>query len=188
MSSRSGGRSCETACVADIPDGIVLKRNRDLESSAFNRPLRTVVLAILVVFVLLGLANVFGQRPGTQTGTSAPADLEIVAPSRVRGGLIYEARFTIRAHEDLTHAALLLAPGWLESQTINTIEPSPIAETSRNGSLLLTLGPVKKGQHFTLYIEVQVNPTNVGRRDADVALYDADERLLGLDRTITVFP
>jgi len=188
MSSRTAERACETASVADIPDGIVLKRNRDLQSSAFNRPLRYVVLGLLVALVVLGLANLFGQHPGTQTGTSAAADLELFAPSRVRGGLIYQARFTIRAHEDLTHAALLLAPGWLESQTINTIEPTPIAETSRNGSLLLTLGPVKKGQHFTLYVEIQVNPTNVGRRGADVALYDGDERLLALDRTITVFP
>jgi hypothetical protein len=174
--------------MADIPDGIVLKRHRDLQSSGFNRPLHWAGFALLLAIVALGLANLFAQRPGTQTLTSAAADLELFAPTRARGGLIYEARFTIRAHEDLTHAALMLTSGWLESQTINTIEPSPIAETSRNGDLLLTLGPVKRGQSFTLYIEIQVNPTNVGRRDTDVVLYDGDERLLELDRTLTVFP
>jgi hypothetical protein len=33
-----------------------------------------------------------------------------------------------------------------------------------------------------------VNPTNVGRRSADVALYDGDTRLLAVHRTITVYP
>jgi hypothetical protein len=71
---------------------------------------------------------------------------------------------------------------------INTIEPGPLAETSRNGSLALTLGPVKKGEHWTLYMEFQVDPTNVGRRSADVILYDGNEKLLTVDRQVTIFP
>jgi hypothetical protein len=174
--------------MADAPERIDLERHRDLASWAYNRPIRYVLLTLVGVVCILGLLNVFGQRPSTQKADSAQASLELFAPSRVRGGLLYEARFTVRAHEALTHAAIQLAPGWTESQQINTIEPSPIAETSRNGSLLLTLGAVPKGQHYTLYMEFQVDPTNVGRRSADVTLYDADKRLLSLDRTITVFP
>jgi hypothetical protein len=174
--------------VADIPDRIVLDRHRDLGGLGFNRPVRYVLLALLGAVLVLGLANVFGQHPDTTTATSAKADLEVYAPSHLRGGLLYEARFTIRAHEDLKHAVLQLAPGWAESQQLNTIEPSPIAQTSRNGSLLLTLGPIKGGEHFTLYIEAQVNPTNIGRRSADVQLYDGSTRLLAIDRTITIFP
>ena len=37
-------------------------------------------------------------------------------------------------------------------------------------------------------MQFQVNPTNVGRRSADVALYDGEELLAGVDRTVTVFP
>jgi hypothetical protein len=33
-----------------------------------------------------------------------------------------------------------------------------------------------------------VNPTNVGRRSQDVALYDGDTLLTSIDRTITIFP
>jgi hypothetical protein len=39
-----------------------------------------------------------------------------------------------------------------------------------------------------LYMQFQVNPTNVGRRSADVGLYDGDELLASVDRTVTVFP
>ena len=37
-------------------------------------------------------------------------------------------------------------------------------------------------------MQFQVNPTNVGRRSADVDLYDGDVRLAGVRHTITVFP
>ena len=174
--------------MAAAPYRIVLKRHRELTGRGFNRPVRYALVALVGAVVVLGLANVFGQRPGRLVARSAQADLELYAPAHLRGGLLYEARFTIDAHEDLTHAALLLTSGWAESQTINTIEPSPLAETSRDGDLLFTLGPVKKGQRYTLWIEFQVNPTNVGRRSADVVLYDGDARLLRIDRTITVFP
>jgi hypothetical protein len=187
MSSRTGEGSFEPRSVAaEIPDRIVLKRHRDLSSLGFNRPARYAILVLLGLVLVLGLANVFGQHPQTVTARSAKADLD--APDHLRGGLLYEARFTIRAHESLKHAVLQLAPGWTESQQMNTIAPSPLAQTSRNGSLLLTLGPVKRGEHYTLYIEFQVNPTNVGRRSTDVLLYDGNTQLLAIDRTITVFP
>jgi hypothetical protein len=174
--------------VDDVPDRIDLAKHRDLESWVYNRPARYAILGAVGVVVVLGLLNVFGQRPSTTTVDSSAASLEVHAPNDVRGGLLWEARFTIRAHEDLSHVVLQLAPGWLESMQINTIEPSPIAETSRNGSLAMTLGPVKKGEHYTLYMEFQVDPTNVGHRSAGVILYDGDEKLLTIDRAVTVYP
>jgi hypothetical protein len=174
--------------MTDVPDEIDLKRHRDLESWVYNRPIRYVILGLVGAVIVLGLLNVFGQRPSTTTVESSAASLEIYAPAHLRGGLLWEARFTIRAHKDLTHAVLQLEPGWVEGMQINTIEPSPIAETSRDGSLLMTLGPVKKGTHYTLYMQFQVIPTNVGTRSADTVLYDADQKLLSVDRDVTVYP
>jgi hypothetical protein len=185
---RTAVRACETSLVADVPEQIDLERHRELTSLGFNRPVRYVLLTLLVAFVLLGLLNVFGQRSSTMTARSASADLELQAPSHLRGGLLFQARFTVRAHRKLDHAVLQLEPGWMENITINTIEPSPLAQTSRNGSLVLTLGPVDAGDHFTLYMDFQVNPVNVGRRSAGVILYDGDERLVHIDRKISVFP
>jgi hypothetical protein len=177
-----------TTLVVDVPDCIDLERHRDLGGRSFSRPVRWVLIGLTSAVLLLGLLNVFGQHPDTLTAESGKAKLEVYAPSHLRGGLLYEARFTISAHEKLSHAVLLLSPGWAESQQINTIEPSPVAEGSRDGDLYFTLGEVPKGQVHTLFLEFQVNPTNVGRRRADVALYDGDTRLLAIHRTITVYP
>ena len=37
-------------------------------------------------------------------------------------------------------------------------------------------------------MQFQVNPTNVGRRSADVELYDGETLIATVERTMTVFP
>jgi hypothetical protein len=37
-------------------------------------------------------------------------------------------------------------------------------------------------------MQLQVNPTNVGHRSQDVALFDGTTFLTKIDRTVTVFP
>src|SRR5438874_7340592 len=90
------------------------------------------MILLLGAFIALGLANTFGQRPQHQTVNAAAASLEIFAPSHVRGGLLYEGRFTISAHRALRHAVLQFGPGWAESMQINTIEPSPVNESTHD--------------------------------------------------------
>jgi hypothetical protein len=85
-------------------------------------------------------------------------------------------------------ALLVLSHGWAEGMTINTIEPSPVGEASADGKLSLELGHVARGSTFTLYMQFQVDPTNVGHRSQDVRLFDGEQKLLELHRTITVFP
>lgn len=174
--------------MAGIPDGIVLKRHRDLDGRDWHRYVRWGLLALLTLFIVAGLFNVFGQRPSSATASSPKADLKVYAPTRVRGGLLWEARLSVRANEEIKDAVLVFSQGWLESNTLNTIEPSPLGEASRNGSLSLDLGHIPKGERYELYIQFQTNPTNVGRRSADVQLQDDDELLLTVHRTLTVFP
>ena len=145
-------------------------------------------MLLLSLFLLLALANVFGQRPSGATASSDKATLKVYAPSAVRGGLFFEGRYTIEAHEELNDAVLVLSQGWLEGITVNTIIPSPVGEASRNGSWSLDLGHVPAGERHVLYIQFQVNPTNVGRRSADVELYDGDEKLVSLHRVLTIWP
>jgi hypothetical protein len=174
--------------VADQPDCIVLKRHRDLDGLRNQIWVRRGGLALILLIVLAGLFNVFGQRPEGTHATAPAAKLELYAPAHVRSGVLYMARFTIHANADLKSAALLLSPGWAESQTINTIEPSPVGEASRNGDFLFKLGHIAKGHVFRLFMEFQVNPTNVGRRSQNVSLYDGNTRVLTIHRTFTVFP
>ena len=106
----------------------------------------------------------------------------------MRGGLLYQARFNITARKKLDQAELVLARGWIHDLTINTMEPSPTGETSQDGKLGLDLGPIAAGQTYVLFIDYQVNPTNVGRQDQTVTLYDGNRALVTLHRTLTVFP
>ena len=175
--------------VASPPETLTLKRHRDLEGLYVSGLVaRRVGVALLAVVAVLGLANVFGQRPSTATVDAPAAKLELYAPSHLRGGLIFMARFRITAKQDLKNATLVLDPGWGESVTINTIEPSPTDETSDNGRLSLELGPLPAGESYVLFMDFQVNPTNVGRRSQDVELRDGDTHIATLDRTVTVYP
>jgi len=174
--------------VPQTPDAIVLQRDRDLEPRSRENWIRRSLFGLICVVPVLALLNVFGQRPETTTGTAAAAKLSISAPSHVRGGPLYQARFRITATKKLAQAELVLARGWLDGMTINTLEPSPVSESSVNGSFGLDLGPIPAGQSHVLIIDYQVNPTNVGHRDQTVTLYDGNKALITVHRTITVFP
>jgi hypothetical protein len=175
--------------VAEIPDRIVLRRHRDLQGRQKDVWVRRGLLALVAVVPILGLFNVFGQRPGKPTVATGAARLQLYAPSRVRGGLLYEARFHITARQEIKKAILVLDPGWAEGQQINTIEPSPSGEASRDGQLEFTLGHIPQGQTYLLFMQFQVNPTNVAwRRPQNVELFDGNTHLLTLKHKLTVYP
>jgi hypothetical protein len=173
--------------VAEPPDNLVLKVARDREGKR-DVTFRRIALSALLLFLALGLFNVFGQHPSAMTAEAAAASLEVYAPERVRGGLYYEARFTVEAVRELEDATLVLDPGWAEGITINTVEPSPVSEASRDGKLVFVLGRVPAGQKHVFFLHLQVNPTNVGHRSQDVQLFDGDELLATVERSVTVFP
>ena len=173
--------------MAGVPDQIVLSVARDREGKR-DVIFRRVLVSALVLFLGLGLFNLFGQRPATTTTEADAATLEVYAPKRVRGGLFYEARFRIDARRELEQATLVLDPGWAEGITINTVEPSPLGAASRDGKLVYELGRIPAGRKHVFFLQLQVNPTNVGHRSQDVQLFDGDELLTTVDRSVTVFP
>jgi hypothetical protein len=173
--------------VAELPEHLDLGRHRDASWWA-ELGARWVVLGLLTAVSVAALLDVFGQRPETSVASGEAAELEVYAPEDLRGGLFYEGRFSVTAKEALEDVVLVFGPGWSESTHINTIEPAPTEETGRDGRLTFHFGPLEAGERFVLYMQFQVNPTNVGRRSADVELYDGDRFIAGVDRTITVFP
>jgi len=176
--------------VTDVPDLLVLKRHRDLEGMQRSGVwFRRGVIAILTAISAAGLANVFGQRPTTIRAAVPKATISVYAPTAIRGGDFMEARFHITAKRDLKQARLLLDPGWAEGMSLNTVEPSPIGEASADGRLSFVLGHIAAGKSFILFIQLQVNPTNVAwHRPQNVELLDGNQVLARLHRTITVFP
>jgi hypothetical protein len=174
--------------VADQPDTILLKRDRDLVGRGSEIWVRRGLFGLLCLLPLLALLNVFGQRPQTLQAAASGADVEVYAPERVRSGVLFQARFRVTARQELKKATLVLDPGWLESMTLNTIEPAPVNEGSDDGRLTLELGHIPRGQSHLLFMQFQVNPTNVGRRAQNVDLYDGERHLLHIDRSIVVYP
>jgi hypothetical protein len=170
-----------------VPDELTLAHNRDREGKR-ELPWRRAGVVLIVLFLAAGLANVFGQRPQTSVAGVDEATLKVYSPMRVRAGLFYEARFTIHALRDVKDANLVLSSGWLEGITLNTVEPSPIGESSRDGKLALEFGHIPAGQKLVAWMQFQVNPTNVGRRSQDVELYDDTTLITRIDRTVTIFP
>ena len=170
--------------MAARPDNIVLKRHRDLVGREWHRYVRWTLMSLVAVIPILGLANLFGQH--ATTARAGPVTLR--APTTVRSGLLFGAHFTIRADHELRNATLLLDSGWGDGLTINTIEPSPVSEGSRDGRFLFVLGHIPSGDRYDFFLQFQVNPTAFGTRDQDVELYDGSTRVARIARTLTIFP
>jgi hypothetical protein len=170
------------------PDGIRLDRHRDQRAASRLIWARRVVIAALTGFVLAALAGVFGQQSRTSTVAVPAATLTVEAPTRLRGNVIFQGRFTIRAAAPLAHATLVLDDGWTDAMSINTIEPAALRESSRDGKLALDYGHVRRGASLVVFMQLQVNPTNVGRRSQSVTLADGERELASVDRMVTVFP
>jgi hypothetical protein len=175
--------------VTDVPDGLVLRRHRDLEGESHKPWPRRVGLGVLLAFLILGLLNVFGQRPVVSIARSPAAKLTLYAPTHLRGGLLFSARFHITAASDVKNAILILDPGWVEGMSINTIEPSPLGQGSSDGKLTLQLGHIAKGHSYILWLECQVNPTNIAwHRSAGVTLADGTRPIARINRSYNIYP
>jgi hypothetical protein len=138
--------------------------------------------------LVLALLNVFGQVRSVSTSESSAARFEVSAPSKLRGGLFFEARYTVEAVDEIEDATIVLDPGWLEDITLNTVEPAPVGEASRDGKVALELGRIPAGDEHILFLHFQVNPTAVGFRSQDVELYDGERLLASFDRDAIVWP
>jgi hypothetical protein len=174
--------------MSRAPDQLTLSHHRDLQGREHRPYVRWALLTLVGILLLLGLLNVFGQKPHTDTASAAGVELEVYSPQHLRSGLFFMSRFTIRAQRDVEAATLVLDPGWLEGITLNTLAPSPVGEASRDGKVALDLGHVPAGAEHVFFLHFQVNPTEVGRRAQDVALFDGETPLLAIDRTVTIFP
>jgi hypothetical protein len=174
--------------MVGAPDALTLERNRDMEGRRWWVAARRVLLGLLTAVLVAALFNVFGQRPQSETVTAPRASLKVYAPTRVRSGLVYAARFHITARQDIKDAFLVLDPGWAEGYTVNGLAPQPITEADRDGRLAYGFGHIRAGHSLIFFLSLQVNPTNVGRRSQNVQLVDGERRILVVHRYVTIFP
>jgi hypothetical protein len=174
--------------VPEIPQGLVLKRHRDLEGRHWHVWFQRAMLVLLTAFIVTALLNVFGQRPSTTSAASPAATLSLNAPDSLRGGLLFGAHVYVQAYRDIRNAILVLDSGWINGFTMNTMQPTPLGSASRDGKLILTLGHIPAGHTYTLWMQFQVNATQVGIDRQNVVLLDGQQRLAELHRSVTTYP
>jgi hypothetical protein len=173
----------------DVIESIRPAIDRSDRSDVHGVWIRRFGLLLLLSVTVLALFNVFGQRSSTVSAHSATADLVVHSPTRVRAGLLYQAKITIVARQAIPSASLQLSAGWIDGLTQNTSEPSAVSETSGpDGSLILTLGRLNPGQTFVQYLDYQVNPTSSSSRTQVVTLRSGSTPIVALHRTVTVIP
>ncbi|HWF32397.1 MAG TPA: hypothetical protein VG188_07560 [Solirubrobacteraceae bacterium] len=176
--------------ASELPDGLSFERNRDYEGRIRRHSpwIRRALLCAVTAIPVLALLDVFGQHPSTTSASSPAASLSVTAPTRLRGGLMFQALVKVRPRREVHHLQLVFDEGWWESIQVNSIKPEPESETSRNGKIVLEYGSWPAGKELVCWVNFQVNPTNVGDRREDVSLEDAGETLATVHRSLTIFP
>ena len=174
--------------MAAVPDQLTVSRNRDLKGIE-NRPvLRWALLTLLGLFVLSGLLNTFGQKPHTSSAVTDGAELEVYSPERLRSGLFFMSRFTIRAEEEIEAATLVLDPGWLEGITLNSTRAVAGRGSKPRREDRSRSRASSRGDEACLLPPLPGQPDRVRAALAGRELQDGETPLLHIDRTVTIFP
>lgn len=172
----------------DLPDGVSAEGHRDLGGRERYVWVRRGLICCIAVLPILALLNVFGQHPSTSLAGSPAATLSVTAPTRLRGGLIFQVRAKVSARREIKRLRLEFSEGWWESMSVNATVPEPEEAASKHGRIQLAYGSLSAGESLVARIYFQVNPTNVGKRREDVTLADGETPLLTIHRSLTIFP
>jgi hypothetical protein len=174
--------------VPEFDEGLDLARLRDLQGRQAHPWIRRMLLALLTLIPVLALTGAFGQATRTRAASAPGARLHVELPDVLRGGLLWRGQITVDPDRVLRHPRLLLAPGFVKGMQLNTVEPSPTAESNSGRTLALSYDRIDPGHPLVVYLQLQVNPTTVGRQDTTVRLQDGDRTVVGIHHTTTVLP
>ena len=70
----------------------------------------------------------------------------------------------------------------------NSIEPNPMSEAGRDGRVVLSYDGLDAGERLVVWMQFEVDPTNVGHRSYGLQLDDAETQVAAVHRSLTVFP
>jgi hypothetical protein len=174
--------------ASELPDGLSVKRNLELEGRLRHPWYRRALLCAIAVLPILALLNVFGQKPTLSVAHGTAADLEVTAPARLRSGLIFQVRVRVTAHQNISKPQLVFDPGWWESMSLNSMVPNPSHQTNANGRVVMSFSQLAAGHTMFVWLYFQVNPTNVGNRREDLELDDGATPIATVHRSLTIFP
>ena len=160
----------------------------DPRGQIVGRWARRAVMTVFAAIAVLGLLDLFGQGASETTAGASAATLRVTAPKAVRGGLFFQSKVEIRAARAIDHPRLVLDEGWVEGMQVNSIEPAPVGEASRDGRVVLSYDGLDAGERLVVWLQFEVDPTNVGHRSYGLELDDGEKPIAAVDRDLTVFP
>lgn len=145
-------------------------------------------LTVMLAIVIVALTGALGQTERTDVAEGSAARLELRTPSTLRSGLLWRARVVVHARQKLAAPQLVLGSGYVDGMQLNTIEPAPIGETSRDGKLAFTFPTLDAGDNLTLYLQLQTDPTVYGKQDLSVGLESANSTPVRIQTSTRVLP
>jgi hypothetical protein len=162
----------------------------EVDASGQDRGLwaRRAVIALFCVIAALALLDRFGQSTTESEAAGPGARMTLAAPEVVRGGLFFQSRVEIHALREIRYPHIVLDDGWVEGMQVNSIEPQPASELSRDGRVVLTYDKLEPGDDLRIWFQFEVDPTNTGHRSYGIELDDEAARVVRLSPTITVLP
>ncbi len=149
---------------------------------------RRVIMTLFALVSLAALAGFIGQPASTSAASTPSVRMTLSAPEIVRGGIFFQSRIDIRALAPIEHPRLVFDDGWVEGLQVNSIEPAAESESSRDGKLVLSYGALEPGDVLRVWLQFEVDPTNVGKRSYTFELDDEDRLLARIPRTLRVLP
>ena len=173
----------------DLPHFLEIGRHRDRAGRGRYQWIKRGIITLFVVFIAAALFNVFGQPAVATTTSASGTTLRLTTPRALRLGLIYQTSIDITSAHAIHTPVLVLSSGWFDGATLNSSEPSAVAENHRPAGVAFAYSGIPRGGHVSLWFQWSVNPTHpVWNRAQSVSLYDGSHLILAHTIHVTVYP
>lgn len=176
----------------DDPDGLPpgLDRGRDLELRGRGGQvwLRRAGVLLLAAVSVAAVTGAFGQQESASSASAPAATVTVREPTRVRLGLLFQAKIVVRARRDLETPRLRLSAGWFEDAQLNTVEPAPLEERPADDGVEWEFPALRAGDVLEVWLQYQANPAAPGVRDHALVLLDGSREVAAVRRELIVLP
>ncbi|MEH3107996.1 MAG: hypothetical protein PGN09_12160 [Sphingomonas fennica] len=149
-------------------------------------PLAVALLGGLMLAALLGWLG--GWPTPVAAARNADAVLTVKAPATIRTGMFFEAAITVTPRRRFADLRIGLAPSLWRDVTQNTMIPAAAEEAFAGALFTFAYGPRTAGDPLEVKLDLQINPSLVGRTAGDIVVLDGETPVLRLPLALRVLP
>ncbi|MFB3739362.1 MAG: hypothetical protein ACE14W_10425 [Candidatus Velamenicoccus archaeovorus] len=149
---------------------------------------RRLTVGVLTLFVLAGLAGVFGYRTGEAVASGGGYELRLSYPRVSRPGL--PIQWILHVHRDgglPPKLTLATSVGYLELLDVNDLQPQPDASATTGTSAVWTFATTG-GEDMTIALDAIVSPSAHRGASAVTAVLEGGQPVVRLRYGTTVMP